>query len=316
MKVKNQALYNRVKEIINRKYPKHSAYRSGAYVKLYKKLGGTFEEDGSNDIDERPLKRWFEEDWEDVGSEEYPVYRPTKRISEETPLTMNEIDKKDLKEKIKLKQKIKGESNLPPFVAKGGAIDEKKRSLEIYTDILGHLKEHLKEANEGKEYLDPRDVKHSILLNKEIKRLKGGCESCDMSGGCESCMKGGCEICMKGGCKCMSGGCSSCATGGKTFSEELMKYSNPDVVIKKAKEIYGNDVKLLQSSKPEKKYMIYDPKKNKWVHFGQLYPPMEDFTKHQDLSRRDRYLKRATKIKGRWKSNPYSPNRLSISLLW
>jgi hypothetical protein len=203
---------------------------------------------------------------------------------------MNEIDKKDLKKKIKLKQKIKGKSNLSPFVAKGGAIDEKKRSLEIYTDILGHLKEHLKDASEGKEELDPRDVKHSILLNKEIDRLKGGC-------------------------KCMSGGCDDCA-GGKTFSEELMKYSNPDVVIKKAKEIYGNDVKLLQSSKPEKKYMIYDPEKNKWVHFGQLYTPMEDFTKHHDLSRRDRYLKRATKIKGKWRKNPYSSNNLSIRLLW
>lgn len=312
MKVKNQTLYNQVKKIINKKYPKHSAYRSGAYIKLYKNLGGTFEEDGSDDIDERPLKRWFEEDWEDVGNEEYPVYRPTKRISEETPLTINEIDKKDLKEKIKLKQKIKGTSNLPPFVPKGGAIDEKKRSLAIYTDILGHLKEHLKEASEGKEELDPRDVEHSKILSKEIKRLKGGCDSC-LKGGCEMC-KVECK-CMSGGCQCMSGGCNSCA-GGKTFSEELLKNSNPDIVIKKAKEIYGNDVKLLQSSKPEKKYMIYDPNKNKWVHFGQLYPPMEDFTKHQDLGRRDRYLKRATKIKGKWRKNPYSPNNLSIKLLW
>jgi hypothetical protein len=310
MKVKNQELYDFVKNIVNKQYPKHSAYRSGAYVKLYKNLGGTFEDDGSDKL----LARWFKEDWEDVGNSKYPVYRPTKKISEDTPLTIDEIDKKDLKEKIKLKQKIKGDSNLPPFKAKGGAIDEKKRSLAIYTDILGHLKEHLKDASDGKEELDPRDVKHSILLNKEIDRLEGGCEIC-MSGGCEICMKGGCK-CMSGGCKCMSGGCSGCATGGKTFSEELLKYSNPETVFKKAKELFGNDVKLLQSSKPEKKYMIYDPDKNKWVHFGQLYPPMEDFTKHQDLGRRDRYLKRATKIKGKWRKNPYSPNNLSIKLLW
>jgi hypothetical protein len=312
MKVKNQTLYNQVKKIINKKYPKHSAYRSGAYIKLYKNLGGTFVDDGD---DERPLERWFKEDWKDVGDAEYPVYRPTKRINKDTPLTINEIDKEDLKEKITLKQKIKGTSNLPPFIPKGGAIDEKKRSLAIYTDILGHLKEHLKEASDGKEELDPRDVKHSILLKKEIDRLEGGCNSCMSGGGCNICLKSGCEMC-KVECKCMSGGCSGCATGGKTFSEELLKNSNPETVFKKAKEIYGNDVKLLQSSKPEKKYMIYDPNKNKWVHFGQLYPPMEDFTKHQDESRRDRYLKRATKIKGKWRKNPYSPNNLSIKLLW
>jgi hypothetical protein len=280
MKVKNPELYEVVKKVINKKYPKHSAYRSGAYIKLYKNLGGEFIEDNSD----KPLKRWFKEEWEDVGEGEYPLYRPTIKIDrEKTPLTVDEIDKKDLIKKDKLKQKIKGKSNLPPFVPKerkGGVIDERKRSLAIYTDILGHLKEHLKGAIEGKEELDPRDVIHSKILSKEIERLER----------------------VQG--------------GGNVFSEELKKYSNPNTVLKKAKDEFGDDVIIKQSTKREKKYMIYDPNTNKWVHFGQLYPPMEDFTKHQDLSRRDRYLKRATKIKGKWRKNPYSSNNLSLYLLW
>ena len=64
------------------------------------------------------LKRWFKEKRQDVGHKDYPVYRPTKRINSKTPLTLNEIDKDSLKEQIKLKQKIKGNKNLPPFKKK------------------------------------------------------------------------------------------------------------------------------------------------------------------------------------------------------
>jgi hypothetical protein len=42
----------------------------------------------------------------------------------------------------------------------------------------------------------------------------------------------------------------------------------------------------------------------------------EDYTKHKDPVRRQAYLKRATKIKGDWKDNKYSPNNLSINILW
>ena len=31
---------------------------------------------------------------------------------------------------------------------------------------------------------------------------------------------------------------------------------------------------------------------------------------------RERYLKRATKIRGDWQDNPFSANNLSINLLW
>lgn len=114
----NPALYEKAKAIVNKSYPKHSAYRSGAYVKKYKEMGGEYEDEPDG---KRPLERWFKEDWKDVGNKEYPVYRPTKRISKDTPLTPEEIDPENLKLQIKEKQKIKGDRNLSAFEKRGGA---------------------------------------------------------------------------------------------------------------------------------------------------------------------------------------------------
>ena len=111
---KDKQLYEKTKRMADEVYKKPSAYKSGYIVKKYKEMGGTFENDGK----EKPLKRWFKEKWEDVGHKDYPVYRPTKRINSKTPLTLNEIDKDNLKEQIKLKQKIEGNKNLPPFKKK------------------------------------------------------------------------------------------------------------------------------------------------------------------------------------------------------
>lgn len=83
-------------------------------VKEYKKRGGEYIGKKTDD----GLTRWILEKWKDVGNKEYPVYRPTKRITKDTPLTLKEIDKTNLKEQIKLKQKIKGNKNLPPFKPK------------------------------------------------------------------------------------------------------------------------------------------------------------------------------------------------------
>ena len=91
----------------------------------------------------------------------------------------------------------------------------------------------------------------------------------------------------------------------------LSKYSNIDVVNKNAKK-YCNK-KVFKSTRKDKKYMLEDDNGH-FVHFGQM--GYEDFTKHKDPERRLRYLARATKIKGNWKKNKYSPNNLSIHLLW
>jgi len=110
--IDNPKLYEQAKKIADEKYSKPSAYKSGFIVKKYKELGGTY----TDDKNPKDLKRWFKEDWKDIGNKDYPVYRPTKRISEKTPLLPKEIN--NLSQQIKLKQKIKGTRNLPPFEKK------------------------------------------------------------------------------------------------------------------------------------------------------------------------------------------------------
>lgn len=96
----------------------------------------------------------------------------------------------------------------------------------------------------------------------------------------------------------------------------LYEYSNPIEAQKKAFEYLGDLGHLYKSINPKKKYMIYDTINNKWVYFGSMNPPMEDFLKHKNIIRRNNYRKRATNIKGNWKDNPFSPNNLSINILW
>jgi hypothetical protein len=108
-------LYEKVKKQADQVYKKHSAYKSGYIVQQYLKNNGRYIDDGSKPT----LKRWYAEQWMDIGNKDYPVYRPTKIISKKyTPLTVDEIDKNDLKKQISLKQKIKGFKNLPPFKKK------------------------------------------------------------------------------------------------------------------------------------------------------------------------------------------------------
>lgn len=107
----DKRLYEVAKQIANEKYKKSSAYKSGFIVKTYKQMGGKYSGEKTN----KGLTRWFEEDWKDVGNKSYPVYRPTKRISKETPLLASEIDPNNLQNQIRLKQKIKGNKNLPKF---------------------------------------------------------------------------------------------------------------------------------------------------------------------------------------------------------
>lgn len=122
-------LYERARRAVDRIYKKPSAFRSGAIVKLYKHLGGRYVDD------ERPkkLSRWFKEKWQDVNPHKtrtsYPVFRPTVRVNSRTPLTVNEVDPRDLVRKSKLKQKIRGEHNLPPFRkrSRGSSRTERQR---------------------------------------------------------------------------------------------------------------------------------------------------------------------------------------------
>jgi hypothetical protein len=114
MPIKDKDIYLEAKKIVYQQYKKPSAYRSGALVKKYKELGGEY----SGEKKKTGLTRWFKEKWEDIGNKDYPVYRPTIRVNSETPLLVSEIDAENLKKQIKLKQKIKGDKNLPKFVKK------------------------------------------------------------------------------------------------------------------------------------------------------------------------------------------------------
>ncbi len=103
---KDQSLYDRVKVDIYKRYPKHSAYRSGMLVKEYKKRYA--EQYGTKDepyIGTKPTKsgltRWFKEDWKsDTGKYGYTskssVYRPTKRITKDTPTTFSELTPEEI----------------------------------------------------------------------------------------------------------------------------------------------------------------------------------------------------------------------------
>jgi hypothetical protein len=123
----DQSLYEEAKDFIYSKYDKNSAFRSGAVVKEYKqqfaKKYGKETKPYSDDNEPKRLKRWFEEKWIDVNpllgfkhADAYPLFRPTKYVNQDTPTLFQEIPKSRLKEQYKLKQKIKGERNLPTFL--------------------------------------------------------------------------------------------------------------------------------------------------------------------------------------------------------
>jgi hypothetical protein len=110
-------LYEKVKKKADKIYKVHSAYKSGYIVRKYKELGGTY----SGSKKGSDLSNWYRERWTNVDPHKtktsYPVYRPSVRVSPKTPLTVDEIDKKDLLKKAKEKQKLK-HKKLSPFKRK------------------------------------------------------------------------------------------------------------------------------------------------------------------------------------------------------
>ena len=72
------------------------------------------------------------------------------------------------------------------------------------------------------------------------------------------------------------------------------------------------NVIIKKSTNPNKKYDAFI--NDKKISFGAS--GYSDYTKHKDKSRRKNYLTRSKSIKGNWKTNKYSPNNLSIHLLW
>lgn len=105
----NKKLYNRIKASVVKKNPKHSAYRSGQIVKKYKEAGGGY---SGKKPTKTGLSRWYKEDWRtEKGKKTYKeggtIFRPTKRVTKDTPTTMSELSKKRKAKAIKEK-KAKG----------------------------------------------------------------------------------------------------------------------------------------------------------------------------------------------------------------
>lgn len=96
------------------------------------------------------------------------------------------------------------------------------------------------------------------------------------------------------------------------LSDPLYKYSDPVTAQQRAFQRFGATGILYKSTDKKKKYTIMN--NNKRVNFGQL--GYEDFLKHKDVNRQSNYLARTDKIKGNWRTNPYSPNNLSRNILW
>ena len=76
-----------------------SAYASGQMVRRYKKAYAKKHPTGSPYVGPKPtggLSRWYREDWRTAtGSKTYEkpgdIFRPTKRITSKTPVTMQEL---------------------------------------------------------------------------------------------------------------------------------------------------------------------------------------------------------------------------------
>jgi hypothetical protein len=110
---KDQILYEKIKQNIHSKY-KPSAYRSGLLVQEYKReYLKKYKNDDAyiGNRQESNLKKWFDEEWKNqrgkVGYEKTgDIYRPTKKINEDTPITFNELSKQQIEKAKKEKAKF------------------------------------------------------------------------------------------------------------------------------------------------------------------------------------------------------------------
>lgn len=111
-----KAILEKVKESVKR-WP--SAYASGMLVNQYKaamaKLGREpYEETKNEGNQEHDLSRWFKEKWIDISTGKpcgaarsdayYPTCRPSVRVTKETPVTSQELTKKEKNEMVAIKQ--------------------------------------------------------------------------------------------------------------------------------------------------------------------------------------------------------------------
>jgi len=129
----NKELYEKVKAEADKKFlAPTSIYKSSWIVAEYKKRGGIYAEPKQHN---KGLLRWFRERWvdltrpikdkngkivdyEDCGRAKattrgtYPLCRPMRRITRETPTTVTELTPKAIKKAEKDKQKVKQKEHI------------------------------------------------------------------------------------------------------------------------------------------------------------------------------------------------------------
>ena len=111
----DQQMYDKIIKNIYKKIPTHSAYRSGILVKTYKKEFSKVYGERKSPYKKTKQKqaggltRWFKEKWiSDSGSIGYSnkssIYRPSIRVTKQTPTTWSELSKNDIKKAKKEKK--------------------------------------------------------------------------------------------------------------------------------------------------------------------------------------------------------------------
>ncbi len=136
----NKEIYAKAKAAINQTYgTKTSAYRSMALIKKYKSMGGTYRDDGGS----KKTTRWRKEKWVDLNQPKegggyhvcghkntqnnkylqngvvkasrkpaYPLCRPSKTVSSETPKKYQDISQSRIATVNLKKQKLKNKGNI------------------------------------------------------------------------------------------------------------------------------------------------------------------------------------------------------------
>lgn len=128
----NEKLYKSVKRLADKKFQtKTSVYKSSWIVREYKKRGGKYKSEPKS----KGLKRWYREEWVDLNrpiknskgktigykpcgrssvknKEKYPLCRPSRRVSRETPKTYKEIGKRSLSRAKRDKQRVTSHKNI------------------------------------------------------------------------------------------------------------------------------------------------------------------------------------------------------------
>lgn len=107
----DKKLYAYAKHVADQTYKKPSAYKSGFIVRLYKKMGGRYATKPNSARGQAPpLKRWFDEKWQNQRGEvgyryKSDVYRPTVRVNKKTPKTFAELSDRQVSAARKKKAK-------------------------------------------------------------------------------------------------------------------------------------------------------------------------------------------------------------------